>query len=78
MLLMQTQGPQKGEKHTGRERIEERDREEGLYGDREVAHGLPAAVNTQVGVGEKEEVCQGVIYYMGFIRQQTKGQGTLR
>lgn len=78
VLLMQTQGPQKGERHTGRERIEERDREEGLDGDREVAHGLPAAVNTQVEVGEKEEVCHGVIYYMGFIRQQTKGQGILR
>lgn len=79
MLLMQAQRPQK-ERATPRqkERIRERGREEGLEGDREVALGLPATVNTQVGVGEKEEVCHGVIYYMGFIRQQTKGQGTLR
>ncbi len=74
MLLMQAWGPQKGERHSDREREEE----EGLEGDREMAHGLPAAVNTQVGVGEKEEVCHGVIYYMRFIRLQTKGQGTLR
>lgn len=34
--------------------------------------------NTQVGVGWKEEVSHSVIYYISFIRQQTKGQGTLR
>lgn len=34
--------------------------------------------NTQLRVGEAEEVCHCVIYYMGFIRHPTKGQGTLR
>lgn len=63
-----------------RESIREnkREREEGLEKDRKVAHGLPAAVDTQVGVGEGEDECHVVIYYTGFIRQQTKGQETLR
>lgn len=78
VLLMRAQGPQKGERDTDREREEEESEEEGLERDREVAHGLPAAVNTQVGVGKREEVCHCVIYYTSFIRQQTKGQGTLR
>ena len=74
-------GSTKGrERHRQRERERRRERgeEEGLERDREVAHGLPAAVNTQVGVGKREEVCHRVIYYTSFIRQQTKGQGTLR
>lgn len=77
-LLIQAQGPQQGERHTSTERKQEGEREERLEKDRKVAHGLAAAVNTQVGVGEKEEVCHSLIYYMGFIRQKTKGQGTLR
>lgn len=46
-------GSTRSERHT----CSGREREEGLQRDGGVAHRLPAAVNTQVRVGEVEEVC---------------------
>lgn len=44
--------------------------------------GLPVSIDTQVNTqeraGETVEVCHSVIYFIGFIQRQTKGQRTLR
>lgn len=70
---MQAQGPQKGERHTSKERECERQRER--EEDKRVAHWTSSCSKytsrSKTEGGSK-------IYYIGFIRQQTKGQGTLR
>lgn len=71
---MQAQGPQKGERHTGREREKKR-KKEGLVEDRKVAHRTSSCSKYTSRTKTDGEI---KIYYIGFIKQQTKGQGTLR
>lgn len=72
---MQAHGPQKGERHTGREREREEKEKEGLAEERRVAHQTSSCSKYT----SRSKTEGGIkIYYIGFIRQQTKGQGTLR